>query len=162
MFGWAITFLIVALVAAILGFGGIAGVAIEAAKLIFFVAIILFRGRQCRCLVPRSNADSSTNHDGSGLDFLRCKFGLAGAEVCRKNGGLYFLNSVVAGKDGARRSVRPEIIHALDRHQFGKACSGAIDAAFDRPYRAFADCRRLLIGKPRRSHEDESLALLGG
>lgn len=42
MFGWAITFLIVALVAAILGFGGIAGVAIEAAKLIFFVAIILF------------------------------------------------------------------------------------------------------------------------
>jgi uncharacterized membrane protein YtjA (UPF0391 family) len=30
------------LIAAVLGFGGIAGVAIEAAKLIFFVAIILF------------------------------------------------------------------------------------------------------------------------
>ena len=42
MLGWAITFLIVALVAALLGFGGIAGVAVEAAKLIFFVAIILF------------------------------------------------------------------------------------------------------------------------
>jgi uncharacterized membrane protein YtjA (UPF0391 family) len=42
MFGWAITFLIVALIAALLGFGGIAGVAIEAAKLIFFVAIVLF------------------------------------------------------------------------------------------------------------------------
>jgi uncharacterized membrane protein YtjA (UPF0391 family) len=42
MFGWAITFLIVALIAALLGFGGIAGVAVEAAKLIFFVAIVLF------------------------------------------------------------------------------------------------------------------------
>lgn len=42
MFGWAITFLIIALVAALLGFGGIAGFAMEAAKLIFFVAIVLF------------------------------------------------------------------------------------------------------------------------
>jgi uncharacterized membrane protein YtjA (UPF0391 family) len=42
MLGWAITFLIVALVAAVLGFGGIAGVAIEAAKIVFFVAILLF------------------------------------------------------------------------------------------------------------------------
>jgi uncharacterized membrane protein YtjA (UPF0391 family) len=42
MLGWAITFLIVAIVAAVLGFGGIAGFAVEAAKLIFVVAIILF------------------------------------------------------------------------------------------------------------------------
>jgi len=42
MLGWALTFLIVALVAAILGFGGIAGFAVEIAKIIFFVAIILF------------------------------------------------------------------------------------------------------------------------
>ena len=42
MLGWAITFLIVALVAALLGFGGIAAVAVDAAKIIFFVAIILF------------------------------------------------------------------------------------------------------------------------
>lgn len=42
MLGWALTFLIVALIAAVLGFGGIAGVAIEIAKLIFFVAIVLF------------------------------------------------------------------------------------------------------------------------
>ena len=42
MMGWAVTFLIVALIAAVLGFGGVAGVAIEAAKLVFFVAIILF------------------------------------------------------------------------------------------------------------------------
>jgi uncharacterized membrane protein YtjA (UPF0391 family) len=42
MLGWAVTFLIIALIAAILGFGGIAGVAIEAAKIVFFVAIILF------------------------------------------------------------------------------------------------------------------------
>jgi len=42
MFGWAITFLIIALIAAVLGFGGIAGTAIEIAKIIFFVALILF------------------------------------------------------------------------------------------------------------------------
>jgi uncharacterized membrane protein YtjA (UPF0391 family) len=42
MLGWAVTFLIVALIAAVLGFGGIAGFAVEIAKIIFFVAIILF------------------------------------------------------------------------------------------------------------------------
>jgi uncharacterized membrane protein YtjA (UPF0391 family) len=42
MLGWAVTFLIIALLAAVLGFGGIAGVAIEAAKLVFFVAVVLF------------------------------------------------------------------------------------------------------------------------
>jgi len=42
MLSWAITFLVVALIAAELGFGGIAGTAIEIAKIIFFVAIILF------------------------------------------------------------------------------------------------------------------------
>ena len=42
MLGWALTFLIVALIAALLGFGAIAGVAVEAAKIVFFVAIILF------------------------------------------------------------------------------------------------------------------------
>jgi uncharacterized membrane protein YtjA (UPF0391 family) len=42
MIGWAITFLLIALVAAVLGFGGIAGVAIELAKIVFFVAVVLF------------------------------------------------------------------------------------------------------------------------
>lgn len=42
MLGWAITFLIIALIAALLGFGGIAGVAVEAAKIVFFVAVVLF------------------------------------------------------------------------------------------------------------------------
>ncbi|WP_082529439.1 DUF1328 domain-containing protein [Aurantimonas sp. Leaf443] len=42
MLGWAITFLIIALIAAVLGFGGIAGTAVGIAKIIFFVAIILF------------------------------------------------------------------------------------------------------------------------
>ncbi|OYX89448.1 MAG: DUF1328 domain-containing protein [Rhizobiales bacterium 17-65-6] len=42
MLGWAVTFLIVALVAAVLGFGGIAGTAIGIAKIIFFVAVVLF------------------------------------------------------------------------------------------------------------------------
>lgn len=42
MLNWAITFLVIALIAAVLGFGGIAGVAIELAKIVFFVAIVLF------------------------------------------------------------------------------------------------------------------------
>ncbi len=42
MLGWAVTFLVVALIAAVLGFGGIAGTAMEAAKIVFFVAIALF------------------------------------------------------------------------------------------------------------------------
>ena len=42
MLGWALTFLVVALIAAVLGFGGIAGLSIEIAKIIFFVAIVLF------------------------------------------------------------------------------------------------------------------------
>ena len=42
MLGWALTFLIIALIAGVLGFGGIAVVSVEIAKIIFFVAIILF------------------------------------------------------------------------------------------------------------------------
>lgn len=38
---WAIVFLVVALVAAVLGFGGIAGTAMEGAKILFWIAIIL-------------------------------------------------------------------------------------------------------------------------
>jgi uncharacterized membrane protein YtjA (UPF0391 family) len=42
MVAWAIAFLIVALVAAALGFGGAAGTAIAAAQLIFVVAVVAF------------------------------------------------------------------------------------------------------------------------
>jgi uncharacterized membrane protein YtjA (UPF0391 family) len=42
MLSWAITFLVIALIAALFGFGGIAGTAVEAAKIVFFVAIVLF------------------------------------------------------------------------------------------------------------------------
>ena len=46
MFGsllhWAIIFLLVAIVAALLGFGGVAGTAIAGAKLLFWVAIVIF------------------------------------------------------------------------------------------------------------------------
>ena len=53
MLGWALTFLIVALVAAILGFGGIAGAAVSIAKIIFFVAIVLFAISADRASGPR-------------------------------------------------------------------------------------------------------------
>ena len=42
MLSWVVTFLVIALIAGILGFGGIAGASIEIAKATFFIAIILF------------------------------------------------------------------------------------------------------------------------
>ncbi|WP_460451529.1 DUF1328 domain-containing protein [Alsobacter sp. SYSU BS001988] len=42
MIRWAIVFLVIALVAAALGFGGVAGTAMEGAKILFYVAIVLF------------------------------------------------------------------------------------------------------------------------
>ena len=42
MLSWVVTYLVIALIAGILGFGGIAGASIEIAKAIFFIAIILF------------------------------------------------------------------------------------------------------------------------
>ena len=38
---WAVVFLVVALVAALLGFGGVAGTAMEGARLLFWVALVL-------------------------------------------------------------------------------------------------------------------------
>lgn len=42
MLSWAATFFIVSLVAAVLGFGGIAGAATEIAKILFFVFLVAF------------------------------------------------------------------------------------------------------------------------
>lgn len=42
MLGWALTFLVIALIAAALGFGGIAGASAGIAKILFFVFIALF------------------------------------------------------------------------------------------------------------------------
>lgn len=42
MLRWAVTFLVIALIAAVFGFGGIAAVSMDAARLLFFVFIVLF------------------------------------------------------------------------------------------------------------------------
>ena len=42
MLSWVVTFLIIALIAGVLGFGGIAGASVEIAKVIFFIAVVLF------------------------------------------------------------------------------------------------------------------------
>ena len=42
MLSWSVTFLIIALVAGVLGFGGIAGAAVGIAKILFFFFLILF------------------------------------------------------------------------------------------------------------------------
>ncbi|MGA9603394.1 MAG: DUF1328 domain-containing protein [Methyloceanibacter sp.] len=41
MLGWALTFLVIALIAAALGFGGIAGASASIAQLIFYVFLVL-------------------------------------------------------------------------------------------------------------------------
>ncbi|MFA7440286.1 MAG: DUF1328 domain-containing protein [Sphingomonadaceae bacterium] len=42
MLGWALTFLVVAIIAAIFGFGGIASASAGIAKILFFVFLALF------------------------------------------------------------------------------------------------------------------------
>ena len=42
MLGWALTFLVVALLAGLLGFTAIAGTAMGVAKILFFVFLVLF------------------------------------------------------------------------------------------------------------------------
>jgi uncharacterized membrane protein YtjA (UPF0391 family) len=42
LFYWALVFLVVAVVAALLGFGGVAGTAMEGARILFWVALVLF------------------------------------------------------------------------------------------------------------------------
>jgi uncharacterized membrane protein YtjA (UPF0391 family) len=42
MLGWAVLFLIIALVAAVFGFGGIAVASAGIAKLLFFIFLVLF------------------------------------------------------------------------------------------------------------------------
>ena len=41
MLGWAIAFFVLALIAAVLGFGGIAGASAGIAKILFFVHLVL-------------------------------------------------------------------------------------------------------------------------
>ncbi len=42
MLGWAITFLVVALIAAVLGFTGVAAISVEIAQLLVVIFLVLF------------------------------------------------------------------------------------------------------------------------
>ena len=61
MLGWAVTFLIIALIAAVLGFGGIAAASAGIAKILFFVFLVMcviffifgWRGRGCTIIEAR-------------------------------------------------------------------------------------------------------------
>jgi uncharacterized membrane protein YtjA (UPF0391 family) len=55
MLGWAAAFFIIAIVAAIFGFGGIAAGAVSIAKVIFFVFLVLFLLSLIMGLVRRGN-----------------------------------------------------------------------------------------------------------
>ena len=61
---YAIVFLVVALVAAALGFGGVAGTAMEGARLLFRVALVTFRGVGGRWLGPATVKKSGLGRHG--------------------------------------------------------------------------------------------------
>jgi uncharacterized membrane protein YtjA (UPF0391 family) len=42
MLGWAVTFVVIALVAALFGFGGLAGASMGIARLLFFLFLVMF------------------------------------------------------------------------------------------------------------------------
>ncbi len=42
MLGWAATFFVIGIIAAVFGFGGIAGGAVEIAKILFYISIVVF------------------------------------------------------------------------------------------------------------------------
>lgn len=42
MLKWAATFFVIAIIAAVFGFGGIAGGAIEIAKILFYIFVVVF------------------------------------------------------------------------------------------------------------------------
>ena len=54
MLGWALTFLIVAIIAAVLGFGGVAVASASIAKILFVVFLILFAVSLIAGLVRRT------------------------------------------------------------------------------------------------------------
>ena len=57
MLGWAVTFLIIALVAAVLGFGGIAAASAGIAKVLFFLFLVM-------CIIFLSSAgEAEGSHD---------------------------------------------------------------------------------------------------
>ncbi|QDT01427.1 DUF1328 family protein [Adhaeretor mobilis] len=53
MLSWALTFLVIALVAGALGFGGLAGASVGIAKICFFVFLVLF---VVSLIIPRFRA----------------------------------------------------------------------------------------------------------
>ena len=51
---YAVVFLVVALVAAVLGFGGVSGLAMDGARMLFWVAIVLFAVSLIAGLIKRA------------------------------------------------------------------------------------------------------------
>ena len=54
LFHYAIVFLAIAVVAALFGFGGLAGTAMEGARLLFWVAVVLFAASAVASALRRS------------------------------------------------------------------------------------------------------------
>ena len=94
MLSLVVTLLIIALIAAVLGFGGIAGAAVGIAKIVFFVALVLFiisliaggmRRLRPAFVVPDVGFDPLCSWGSTGRSSSVAAFGISGPKrVLRK------------------------------------------------------------------------------
>ena len=104
MSGWAITFLIVALVAAVLGFGGIATFAVDLAKIGFFVALVLFVISAVVALIRgRSRQSASVSKHNRPATPGDCVLAYK-----------FQLRPIVAGKHSSCGEIGTEVIRGVD------------------------------------------------
>src|SRR5438094_5552632 len=66
---------------------------------------------------------------------------------------------VARAQNSLARLVRPKV-SVFERQQLGETGARTIDATLDRADRALTDRGRFLIGKARRAHEQQRLALI--
>jgi uncharacterized membrane protein YtjA (UPF0391 family) len=71
MFGWAVTFLLIAIIAGVFGFAGIAGTPTAVAKVLFFLGLAAFlgllaAGRRTRAAPPRGPGPQPGLHSSRG------------------------------------------------------------------------------------------------
>ncbi len=59
MLYWAVVFFLIAIVAAIFGFGGIAAGAVSIAKILFFIFLVLFIASLLAGLIRRGNSSTT-------------------------------------------------------------------------------------------------------
>ena len=138
MLSWVVTFLVVALIAGILGFGGIAGASVEIAKAIFFIAVILF-------LVSAGGRTGARTHAGL-TPVTRYFEGIATFRPMPsgpRHGGMRIHDRLDAGANIGRKRRDLSRLHVhMERHVFRRGG----EPAFGRVAQFLERVQPLLIG----------------